>query len=177
MGFELGQTAVIVEIPEALPAVGRWRARFDTSAAVGVPPHVTVVFPFLALKAITAADRDVQFLGAEPVADFLGTEPVAAGPAPHDHSNRAAGADRRRPSGAPSQGRSWSGRRRTRRPSGTATGCDRPADRVGRRRADPGAGVPLNIPRQLTEVPRYPAPSEPALASIGLAGTGIVTDG
>jgi 2'-5' RNA ligase len=68
MGFELGQTAVIVEIPEALPAVGRWRARFDTSAAVGVPPHVTVVFPFLALTAITAADRAelARLVAAEP---------------------------------------------------------------------------------------------------------------
>jgi hypothetical protein len=72
MGFELGQTAVIVEIPEALPAVGQWRARFDTSAAVGVPPHVTIVFPFLALKAITACRADHRHRAASPGSDRAG---------------------------------------------------------------------------------------------------------
>jgi hypothetical protein len=40
-------TALIVPVPEAEVAVGRWRDRFDPSARLGVPAHVTVLFPFL----------------------------------------------------------------------------------------------------------------------------------
>ncbi|WP_372504853.1 2'-5' RNA ligase family protein [Streptomyces telluris] len=45
--FQVGQTGLIVRIPEAEPAVRRWRDRFDPSAEAGVPAHVTVLFPFL----------------------------------------------------------------------------------------------------------------------------------
>ncbi|MFE5964446.1 2'-5' RNA ligase family protein [Streptomyces sp. NPDC056463] len=45
--FQAGMTALIVRIPEAEPAVGRWRERLDPSARAGVPAHVTVLFPFL----------------------------------------------------------------------------------------------------------------------------------
>ena len=67
--FTRGQTALLIEIPEVQPAVGAWRARFDTSAAVGVGPHVTVLFPFLPLPAVSAADRaDLTAIAAtEPV--------------------------------------------------------------------------------------------------------------
>lgn len=41
-------SGVVVEVPEAEPLVGPWRARHDSSAALGVPAHVTVLFPFLA---------------------------------------------------------------------------------------------------------------------------------
>ena len=41
------QTALIVAIPEAEPAVAEVRDRLDRSASWGVPAHVTVVFPFL----------------------------------------------------------------------------------------------------------------------------------
>ena len=57
MKFRAGSTAVIVDLPEALGAVGCWRRRFDTSAPLGVPPHVTIIFPFVDLAAFTAADR------------------------------------------------------------------------------------------------------------------------
>lgn len=40
-------TALVVEVPEAEPAVGAHRARLDAFAAAGVPPHGTVLFPFL----------------------------------------------------------------------------------------------------------------------------------
>jgi 2'-5' RNA ligase superfamily protein len=36
-----------VEIPEAEPAVGRHRERLDPSAPLGIPAHITVLFPFL----------------------------------------------------------------------------------------------------------------------------------
>ncbi|MER7540079.1 2'-5' RNA ligase family protein [Streptomyces sp. NPDC097704] len=45
--FQAGQTALIVQIPEAEPEVRGWRERFDPSARAGVPAHVTVLFPFL----------------------------------------------------------------------------------------------------------------------------------
>ncbi|WP_058043708.1 2'-5' RNA ligase family protein [Streptomyces roseifaciens] len=45
--FQVGQTGLIVRIPEAEPAVRRWRDRFDPSAEAGVPAHVTILFPFL----------------------------------------------------------------------------------------------------------------------------------
>jgi hypothetical protein len=40
------RTALIVAIPEAEPAVGALRLEHDWSAARGVPPHVTILFPF-----------------------------------------------------------------------------------------------------------------------------------
>ncbi|MEW2495288.1 2'-5' RNA ligase family protein [Streptomyces nodosus] len=45
--FQAGQTALIVRVPDAEPAVRAWRERFDPSAQAGVPAHVTVLFPFL----------------------------------------------------------------------------------------------------------------------------------
>ncbi|MET8824659.1 2'-5' RNA ligase family protein [Streptomyces sp. NPDC004610] len=46
-GFHPGQTALVVHVPEAEPAVRSWRARYDPAARAGVPAHVTVLFPFL----------------------------------------------------------------------------------------------------------------------------------
>ena len=37
------------------PAVSRHRARLDRAAAWGVPAHVTILYPFVAPSAITAA--------------------------------------------------------------------------------------------------------------------------
>lgn len=42
-----GQTALIITVPEAEPAVRAWRERFDPSVRTGVPAHITVHFPFL----------------------------------------------------------------------------------------------------------------------------------
>jgi hypothetical protein len=41
------KTALIVVVPEAEPAVGELRRQHDSSAALGVPAHITVLFPFL----------------------------------------------------------------------------------------------------------------------------------
>lgn len=41
------QTAVIVPVPAAEPLVGRHRDRLDAAAAMGVPAHVTVLYPFV----------------------------------------------------------------------------------------------------------------------------------
>jgi 2'-5' RNA ligase len=40
-------TGLVVTVPEAEVAVGRLRARLDAHAALGVPAHVTVLFPFV----------------------------------------------------------------------------------------------------------------------------------
>jgi hypothetical protein len=41
------QSGLIVEVPEAEPAVGLYRERLDASAPLGVPAHITVLFPFM----------------------------------------------------------------------------------------------------------------------------------
>jgi 2'-5' RNA ligase superfamily len=40
------RTALIVAVPEAEPAVGSLRLAHDASAALGVPAHITILFPF-----------------------------------------------------------------------------------------------------------------------------------
>jgi len=47
------ETAVVVVADAAEPAVGRWRSRYDRSCGLGVPPHVTVLYPFLPVAAVT----------------------------------------------------------------------------------------------------------------------------
>jgi len=41
-------SGLIVAVPEAEPAVARHRERLDGTAPLGVPAHITVLFPFLA---------------------------------------------------------------------------------------------------------------------------------
>jgi 2'-5' RNA ligase len=53
--FRQRNSALIVRVPSAEPAVGPWRARFDPSAVLGVPAHVTILFPFVALEEIDDA--------------------------------------------------------------------------------------------------------------------------
>lgn len=49
------QSALIVEIPEVEPAVAPHRDRLDASAPLGVPAHVTVLFPFMPPETIDPA--------------------------------------------------------------------------------------------------------------------------
>lgn len=48
------ETAVIVPVPALEPVVGEFRRRLDHSAPWGVPPHVTVCYPFVPPSAVTA---------------------------------------------------------------------------------------------------------------------------
>lgn len=41
------QSGLIVEVPESEAAVGRYRDALDGSARLGVPAHITVLFPFM----------------------------------------------------------------------------------------------------------------------------------
>lgn len=52
------QTGLVLTVPAADPVVGDWRARFDPSAAAGMPAHVTLIYPFKDSDALTAADRE-----------------------------------------------------------------------------------------------------------------------
>ena len=50
------ETALVVLVPEAEALVAAHRRRYDPSAAVGVPAHVTVLYPFRSVIDDTAAD-------------------------------------------------------------------------------------------------------------------------
>jgi 2'-5' RNA ligase len=41
------ESALIVEVPEAEPAVGRWRSLLDPVSVMGIPAHITILYPFL----------------------------------------------------------------------------------------------------------------------------------
>jgi 2'-5' RNA ligase len=42
-----GTSAIVVEVPAAEPVLSRWRAKFEGSATLGLPAHITVLAPFL----------------------------------------------------------------------------------------------------------------------------------
>ena len=44
----------MIRVPEAEPLVGEWRRRFDPSAALGIPAHITVVYPFVPVEEMDA---------------------------------------------------------------------------------------------------------------------------
>ena len=49
------ESALIIAVPEAEPLVKEWRERFDSSAAAGVPAHITILYPFMPPGKITSA--------------------------------------------------------------------------------------------------------------------------
>ena len=49
------RSGLVVAVPEAEHLVGRHRGRLDANAALGVPAHVTALFPFVAPAAIDDA--------------------------------------------------------------------------------------------------------------------------
>jgi hypothetical protein len=63
------RTALIVEVPEAEPAVGELRLQHDRSAALGVPAHITILFPFADAAAVDE-DALAQLFGRFPAFDF-----------------------------------------------------------------------------------------------------------
>jgi 2'-5' RNA ligase len=73
-----GTTALVMLVPEAEALVGPFRSRYDPVAPLGMPPHVTILFPFL-------AERD---LSPEVLARLEGH---FAGFAPFDYELRETG--------------------------------------------------------------------------------------
>lgn len=52
----MSSTALLVPVPRVGPLIAPWARRFDPSTARGVPPHVTVFFPFLPTREISTQD-------------------------------------------------------------------------------------------------------------------------
>ena len=52
------ESALVVLVPEAEAIVGRLRQRYDPSAAVGMPAHITLNYPFLPGEPVNAATID-----------------------------------------------------------------------------------------------------------------------
>jgi len=52
------ESAVLVPVPEAERAVSPHRSRLDGAAVLGVPAHVTILFPVVPPTAITPAVVD-----------------------------------------------------------------------------------------------------------------------
>ena len=56
MSNNIPQSALGVTVPEAEPWVKDLRERYDPTAAVGVPAHITVLFPFISPDLLTDSD-------------------------------------------------------------------------------------------------------------------------
>lgn len=71
MNVQPTEAAVIIPIPAADPVVAKHRAAFDAAADLGVPAHVTVIFPFPVPAALTPDDhqRLGSAIGSVPVFD------------------------------------------------------------------------------------------------------------
>ena len=72
------QSAVLVPVSEAERVVSRHRIRLDPAAELGVPAHVTVLYPFLAPAVITAATLAVLAEAVASVSAFDCQFPVTA---------------------------------------------------------------------------------------------------
>ncbi len=79
------RTALVIVVPEAEPAIGRLRKRYDPAGAMGVPAHVTLLFPFgdeadgLQELFAGAAPFDFKLVGAASFSDstlYLVPEPA-----------------------------------------------------------------------------------------------------
>ena len=56
MPNNIAQSTLFVPVPEAEPWVKDLRERYDPTAAVGVPAHITVLFPFISPDLLTDSD-------------------------------------------------------------------------------------------------------------------------
>lgn len=54
----MASSALIVKVPEAEEIVGWLRARFDKTSELGVPAHITILFPFMPPDRVTPAVLD-----------------------------------------------------------------------------------------------------------------------
>ena len=68
------ESALVVLVPEAEPLVRPFRDRFDPSAALGVPAHITLLYPFIEPERIgedTLGKATECFRGFAPIAFSL----------------------------------------------------------------------------------------------------------
>ncbi|HLQ81400.1 MAG TPA: 2'-5' RNA ligase family protein [Brachybacterium sp.] len=52
------ETALLLPVPDAERAVAEHRRRLDSAAADGIPAHLTVLYPFVPLEALSDHDHD-----------------------------------------------------------------------------------------------------------------------
>lgn len=91
--YVTGSTGIVITVPECDDVVADVRTRYDPAVAYGVPPHVTVLFPWLpqptvspdelaALEHLAAAtpafEAALTRVGRFPGVAWLAPEPVAA---------------------------------------------------------------------------------------------------
>ena len=107
------ESAIVILVPEAEPIVGHLRSRLDSGAAWGVPAHITILYPFLPLAAITPeVDMELHALFADfdsfeaelSSIGWFGTEVVHARPEPGDRFVELTDAVHRRWPGWPPYG-------------------------------------------------------------------------
>jgi 2'-5' RNA ligase len=48
------ESALLIRCPEVEPLVGEWRRRFDPSTVLGVPAHITLLYPFVPVEEMDA---------------------------------------------------------------------------------------------------------------------------
>ena len=69
------ESALVVLVPEAESLVRPFRERFDPSAALGVPAHITLLYPFIAPEQdrcwTPSTKRPSVFRGFAPIAFSL----------------------------------------------------------------------------------------------------------
>ena len=66
------RSAVIVTVPEAEPVVGGWRMQYTLDAPAGIPPHVTVLFPFVPSERVGDVEgRVAELVAAASAFDIL----------------------------------------------------------------------------------------------------------
>jgi 2'-5' RNA ligase len=53
---QVGDTGLVLRVPEVDPVIGHWRARYDSVAPLGVPAHVTVLYPWIPAALLTDDD-------------------------------------------------------------------------------------------------------------------------
>src|SRR5690349_7818979 len=66
----MAESALVIVVPEAEPSVAALRVRHDPVAALGMPAHVTLVYPFVAPHRIDAAVLDGVRAAVATVAPF-----------------------------------------------------------------------------------------------------------
>ena len=69
----MNQSALFVVVPEAEPWVRTLRSQYDPSAQVGVPAHVSVLFPFMPRESLTGAVLKRLRVAFRPFASFTFT--------------------------------------------------------------------------------------------------------
>jgi len=70
------ESALVIQVPEAERIVGSYRWEHDPVARLGVPAHITLIYPFIPPSLITMDDRARlhNLLSTYPVFDFSLTE-------------------------------------------------------------------------------------------------------